>query len=400
MNIKNILEKIQLPEIYKREGKECYFDTFRKKLIEITPEETVRQKVAQYFELFCGVPKDLIELEVPISYYVKGAKGRADIIIHKWDSNEKAKYPLAVIECKNEDVILTDRVAEQAVRYCNIIGGKYIIITNGVEMEIAAYQPETDKYVYLDEILAYEKMLGGDYTIPQSVEQVIERFSIGQLNNQYLIKQYNDEGAWIFGANTNSTIRTFAVNLYQCLLDVGHKLPAVKRNSFELLQDIGLTYMDYTNRAGGGFEGNYRAFLVKDRNSEIQKISISIFGTDANFRGENRNSYTSLVVAIDHFKTSHTSLEYNLDNYTKIYSNKIKFWHNGRISNKKSADVINFVKKNSPNLLANSGSIQLGILAIDRLFYLDDKNVAEFIYNLIEYALLREEFRNQMKTVQ
>ena len=33
-----------------REGKECYYDTYRKKLIEITPEETVRQRVASYFE--------------------------------------------------------------------------------------------------------------------------------------------------------------------------------------------------------------------------------------------------------------------------------------------------------------------------------------------------------------
>ena len=40
--------------------------TYRKKLIEITPEETVRQRVAAYFENECGVPKEMISLEVPI----------------------------------------------------------------------------------------------------------------------------------------------------------------------------------------------------------------------------------------------------------------------------------------------------------------------------------------------
>lgn len=32
-----------LPPTYSRQGKECYLDPIRKKLIYITPEETVRQ---------------------------------------------------------------------------------------------------------------------------------------------------------------------------------------------------------------------------------------------------------------------------------------------------------------------------------------------------------------------
>ena len=71
MIVEKELKAIPLPAIYKREGKECYYDTYRKKLIEITPEETVRQRVAAYFENECGVPKEMISLEVPMSYYVK-----------------------------------------------------------------------------------------------------------------------------------------------------------------------------------------------------------------------------------------------------------------------------------------------------------------------------------------
>lgn len=36
--------ELRLPPIYKRLGKECYLDPIRKKLIYITPEETVRQE--------------------------------------------------------------------------------------------------------------------------------------------------------------------------------------------------------------------------------------------------------------------------------------------------------------------------------------------------------------------
>ncbi len=88
MLIKERLKEIALPKIYMREGKKCYFDTYRKKLIEITPEETVRQKIARLFETEYNVPNEMISLEVPMSYYVQGASGRADIVIHREDRED------------------------------------------------------------------------------------------------------------------------------------------------------------------------------------------------------------------------------------------------------------------------------------------------------------------------
>lgn len=102
MDLKNLLKSMPLPAIYKRDGKECYFDTYRKKLIEITPEETVRQKIAKLFEIKYGVPEEMISLEVPMSYYAAGVSGRADIVIHAYDTKTQCCYPVTVIECKNE----------------------------------------------------------------------------------------------------------------------------------------------------------------------------------------------------------------------------------------------------------------------------------------------------------
>lgn len=48
----------------------------------------------------------MILLEVPMSYYVEGASGRADIIIHMFDEEEKCLYPVTGIECKNEKILL------------------------------------------------------------------------------------------------------------------------------------------------------------------------------------------------------------------------------------------------------------------------------------------------------
>ena len=49
----------KLPPIYKRNGKDCYLDPIRKKLIYITPEETVRQEVISYLMDSLNVPRSI-----------------------------------------------------------------------------------------------------------------------------------------------------------------------------------------------------------------------------------------------------------------------------------------------------------------------------------------------------
>ena len=48
MQIQYELEAIVLPPMYKRNGQDCFFDPYREKLIPVTPEEIIRQKIAQF----------------------------------------------------------------------------------------------------------------------------------------------------------------------------------------------------------------------------------------------------------------------------------------------------------------------------------------------------------------
>ena len=50
----------KLPKVYKRAGKECYLDPIRNKLINVTPEETVRQRVIQFL-IETGTPSNMKE---------------------------------------------------------------------------------------------------------------------------------------------------------------------------------------------------------------------------------------------------------------------------------------------------------------------------------------------------
>ena len=279
-----------------------------------------------------------------------------------------------------------------------MIGAKYIVVTNGIDLRIAAYDEDTDQYVFLDKILTYGQMIHKEYTLPEYKEEKEIRFTLEELQNQELIWDYNESGNWIFGEDTPEALRSLAVNLYQALLDTGHKLPIVKHNNFELLEDLGQRYMDYGNAGGGHYNGVYRAFLVNDRFGETQIVSLSIFGTDAGFRGEKRNSYTSMTVAIDRFKTSHNSLQYNVDRFVKLLPDgKAAFLHNGQISSMKSDEIVAMVSQHGEGIWVGSTGIELGTIDINKLLYLDDKDVSELIYSFIEYALLREEVRRRKK---
>lgn len=93
MNIA-ILKKQSLPDIYIRNNRKCYLDPVREKLIYITPEETVRQKVIAYLIQELHVPQNMIVVEEPLSHYQIQTKRRADIIIHKYNRELSASICL------------------------------------------------------------------------------------------------------------------------------------------------------------------------------------------------------------------------------------------------------------------------------------------------------------------
>ena len=52
------LKKAKIPPVFVRDGRDCYLDPVREKLIFITPEETIRQKVVNYLMNALSVPKE------------------------------------------------------------------------------------------------------------------------------------------------------------------------------------------------------------------------------------------------------------------------------------------------------------------------------------------------------
>lgn len=397
MTIANRLKQTLLPNEYKRNGKTCFFDPYRRRLIEITPEEVIRQKTAVFFEETVGIPHEMIVLEAPMIHYADNVNGRADIVIHEPTEDGLLK-PIAIIECKNPDIPLTDHVTEQAIRYANITLSDYVFITNGVELFAYKYDETSERYLPLTEIPTYEMMESGEGSVIRQQETIFSRYNMEELQDIRLLDEYNESGPWIYGADTPNMHKPVLINLFQALMDKSIPLLEMHTENFQLTEDLGVRYLDYSNGGGGHFTGDYRSFLIEDKNGDSQIYSISVFGTSPDFRadkGEHRSSYAVLYVAVDRFKTSKPVLQLNLGAFLRDHGDCYEIVHDGRMSSQTSEEVRSFVSSRSDVLLGNDGLIHLGKLPKDRLMNMKDD--ADLIMNILDYAILRDEFRQSRK---
>ena len=110
--------------IKEKGNKEFIFDALRKKWIQLTPEEWVRQNFVQYLSQEKKYPLSLIAIEKEIR--LGELKKRFDILVY--DNNHQ---PWMMIECKAATIKLDDAVLQQILRYNITLPVPFIIITNG-----------------------------------------------------------------------------------------------------------------------------------------------------------------------------------------------------------------------------------------------------------------------------
>lgn len=393
------MKEIKLPPIYKRNGKECYLDPIRKKLIYITPEETVRQKVISYLMNELNVPEDVIVVEQHLSHYGIKSKKRADIVIEKVDK-DNTRYPMAVIECKAPEVYLDEKAHNQMIDYCDLIGADYAMMINGIDQFCYMYNYEKKQYISLTELPHYKDMLDEKYCewdkgeLPQRIPfEKLQSF----LKEEFESYGENEYG-WEISKLTPMNIAVPVFNLWEGLLDTRVKMPAKDYGLFELIEDYGVRLLSYGNAGGGKFFGPYRSFLIKiNENVEFYSIGISTYSTFAN----PDNVKTCILIAHDDEKNAHHALQLVAEDNLRVNGDKIDFYHHGRIAigkmgSGKVDELRMFVEERYPKIISGN-KFYLGSLVNDRLFRLDDPKVISLIVDLISYAIVRDEYREFVK---
>lgn len=384
----------RLPKIYKRGNKDCYLDPVRKKLIYITPEETVRQKVISYLIDILEVPAEVISVEAHLYHYGVKSNRRADIIIHGAD-DEGILRPVAIVECKAPGIILGEKAADQITDYCNSLGCDFAMMVNDCESFTYHYDEMRDEYVQIEGLPKYSELLEGKFS-EFELGEFPDRISHDKISD--FLKENLDEYSPDISNLTEHALACAAFNLLEGLLDPRHQLPKKDYDMFTLIEDYGVRTLSYGNAAGGTFSGLYRSFIIEANGStEFVSIGFSTYTTSA----RPDDVKTVLCVAIDNEKESHHSLQLVLDDNVEYSGNKFRFFHHGRIavSNKGSGrvdELREFVKARRPQLIYDK-RFYFGTLTNDRNWDLDDIEVASLIENLISYALIRDEYRKEVK---
>ena len=388
----NNFNKAKLPPIYKRDGRDCYLDPIRQKLIFITPEETVRQRVISYLMDTLHVPANVIRVEEHLSHYGIKSKDRADIIVEKFNEEKQETNPLVVIECKAPGIFLGESQAKQMTGYADALLSDFCMMTNGTDTFCYYYDTDKKGYVEVESLPEYMSMVKGKFVeVPKP--ELLPRLTFEEIPGH--CREYDGSD---IGTDTPDSLAAVCVNFWECLLYPDHKLPVKSYGIFKLIEDYGVRLLSYGNAGGGQFFGAYRSFLIEYKGStEFVSIGISPYSTER----KPDISKTSINVAIDNEETTHHSLQLVVDDNLAIAGNTITFYHNGRIgfSNKGSGkieELRQFVSEEYPSII-DGKRFNLGTLTNDRLWNLDDPEVMMVIENLISYALIRDEYRNCLK---
>ena len=387
---------------YIKNGKECILCSKRKKLIQTTPEEIIRQEFVSKLVNEFDVPIEFIDVEVPLSYYQKGKRGRADIIVSGIDPKLNQRLPLMVIECKAPTIALTDKVFDQVMGYDEFLEPEIMIMTNGHETISHSWDFQKEDYREIKSIPKYSDLIKGlgiefKKEIVDTWKRPNHKGDI-EKNREFLMADYN------IGDDTDNKWVSLLTNLVGLLYEDKKRTEFLKLTNKKFIEDGGLRLTNFGNAAGGSFTGLYRYFILEDKKDDTELVSLSIMGKISaknHPKWGNTNGYTLFNVAFDNYEQSHMSLEYSIDRFVKQQSDNYSFWHDGTLTvgnlgRAKNKDVIDFIKANSPQLIKDN-KVFLGTVDNSVPFTWENEDINKLIANFIDYGFVRDKFRKIRK---
>lgn len=369
---------------YIQNGYECIFDPIRKKLIKLTPEELVRQQFVQYLIKEKQVPKEMIEVEVPLSYFKLNSRSRADIIVYAL--NQDTRVPILIVECKANKVLLTDHVFNQVYQYEDLLLSNMIAVTNGIDLVVESWNEKTERYNQVSDLPAYKDLVSLrniDYI--DLIPYVYKRRKFKDFNTKPVLNYYENH----FSVVNDKNLYPFIMNLSELFWDDNETIPERTFYDLTIIKDLGVRYTAFGNVSGYNWTGDYRSILLKDKKKRNFIVSFIVI-----------DGY--LNVAIDNEKSSHNSLQLFINKFVNSNRQAISITHNGTLTLGKSgsvkrAEVLEYVAKIEPSLINEEGEILLGELDNSKQFNWDQQDIQEFIGRLIKYAILRDDFREHKR---
>lgn len=149
------MKQLNLPQytfnITGEEGSELILDTIRRKYVRLTPEEWVRQNFIRYLVNEGRYPPGLMGIEV--NFLLNRLRRRADILVYS-----RTGKPVMIVECKEPEVKIDDKVFDQIVTYNLGLRVPYIVVTNGIVHYACKVRGDQPGYDFINVIPLYGEL--------------------------------------------------------------------------------------------------------------------------------------------------------------------------------------------------------------------------------------------------
>ena len=139
-------------KIAQRNGKNAIYDFLRRRYINLTPEEWVRQHFTHFLVEHKGYPAALMANEVGLN--VGGVMRRCDTVIYHRDGGR----PRVIVEYKAPEITITQEVFNQISSYNSVFRADYLIVSNGINHYCCHMNYELGTVEFLQDIPLYDEL--------------------------------------------------------------------------------------------------------------------------------------------------------------------------------------------------------------------------------------------------
>lgn len=129
-------------------GRAVVYDYWRRKWVALTPEEWVRQNFAWMLVREKGYMPGRMGNEVSIR--LNDTDRRCDTVVY-----DNEMQPYMIVEYKAPDVVLTQCVFDQIVRYNMVLHARYLTVSNGMAHYCCEIDYKNRTYRFLRDIPVY-----------------------------------------------------------------------------------------------------------------------------------------------------------------------------------------------------------------------------------------------------
>ena len=128
-----------------RENKHFIFSEIRKKYLQLTPEEWVRQHCVKFLLKEKGYSK--VSLNEEKTFKINDIEKRYDLVSYQNDGSIRL-----VVECKAPGVKIDQKTFDQIARYNLVLKAELLMLTNGLEHYFCRTDHQNGSYDFLPEL--------------------------------------------------------------------------------------------------------------------------------------------------------------------------------------------------------------------------------------------------------